>query len=306
MNKHITEENEVNNNTQLVKFEKSRDGGPMCRIAGAVSFPDRKNSRTAKVGEIWEVAISGKNQKGTVNFLTLVHKVNTVPCKVYQYPASVFYGKNGLLVAEREFPYTNEGSMNALLHYWSLQAEQKAYPKALVKDGSCFVEFVDHVTGIFEVSVPKMEKLDDGEYFLSLTGHNEQALTAEILCRIPTLDEYVEKFAGLALAAVPDIPSDWVRQAGHAQWAIEVAENWHEQGLESLRKVAADEYSAGYYASHAQAYHGGWTVERLRFTVETRLFFMGAAFGLAAGAESDNWLGSVGENPNDPEIRNRD
>jgi hypothetical protein len=58
----------------IVKFDRSREGGPITRIEGRASFPERKG-RQPEVGEEWEVEIAGGNAAGTVNFLRLMKKV---------------------------------------------------------------------------------------------------------------------------------------------------------------------------------------------------------------------------------------
>jgi hypothetical protein len=56
-------------------FEESRDGSPMARIDGKISFPSKEFVGLAKPGEIWEVEVVGQNKKGTVLFLRLIQKI---------------------------------------------------------------------------------------------------------------------------------------------------------------------------------------------------------------------------------------
>lgn len=64
-----------------VIFEVGRDGAPMCRIGGKVSFPERRGVKPA-VGDEWEVEITGQNKSGSVNFLRLVRRVGGLVDKV--------------------------------------------------------------------------------------------------------------------------------------------------------------------------------------------------------------------------------
>lgn len=77
----------------IVKFDRSREGGPIARIDGRVSFPERKGHQP-RVGEEWEVEISGGNTAGTVNFIRLIRKVepekNATPTTPAPTPASAF------------------------------------------------------------------------------------------------------------------------------------------------------------------------------------------------------------------------
>jgi len=57
--------------TYIVRFCEARNGGPMTKIESTVSFPDRRGQQP-KIGEVWEVEISGQNHRGTVKFLRLV------------------------------------------------------------------------------------------------------------------------------------------------------------------------------------------------------------------------------------------
>ena len=59
----------------VVEFVSGRDGRPMTRVMGKISFPDRQ-SPTPKIGSVWEVAVSGSNAAGTVNFLRLVREIS--------------------------------------------------------------------------------------------------------------------------------------------------------------------------------------------------------------------------------------
>jgi len=58
-----------------VTFKQSRTGGPMAKVDGKASFPERSQSQKAEIGETWEVEVSGTNQKQSVNFLRLIRKV---------------------------------------------------------------------------------------------------------------------------------------------------------------------------------------------------------------------------------------
>ena len=65
-----------------VRFYADRDGRPMARVEvkgkhlGKVAFPDRRWRPAPKVGETWEVEVSGENRKGTVAFLMPVRKID--------------------------------------------------------------------------------------------------------------------------------------------------------------------------------------------------------------------------------------
>lgn len=62
-------------NTELVvKFVRSRDGGPMAIIDGKISFPARRSTQTAQIGQRWLVEVTGTNAKGTVYFLRLIER----------------------------------------------------------------------------------------------------------------------------------------------------------------------------------------------------------------------------------------
>lgn len=58
----------------ITKFFESREGEPMAYIDGKISFPNRYGVKP-KVGEIWEVEISGQNPKGNINYLKMIRRV---------------------------------------------------------------------------------------------------------------------------------------------------------------------------------------------------------------------------------------
>lgn len=65
----------TNQTTTMVKFEAGREQGTvLAMIAGKVSFPDRSGPQP-KVGETWEVQVTGTNSSGKVNFLKLIRKM---------------------------------------------------------------------------------------------------------------------------------------------------------------------------------------------------------------------------------------
>jgi len=63
--------------TEVVTFVRSRDGSPMAKVVGKAAFPDRRWSPPPKVGEEWEVEVTGTNPKGNVLFLRGVRLLST-------------------------------------------------------------------------------------------------------------------------------------------------------------------------------------------------------------------------------------
>ena len=59
------------------QFEAAKNGGVMTRVGRKIAFPERSGAQP-KAGETWECDIAGENAAGTVTFLRVLRKCQTV------------------------------------------------------------------------------------------------------------------------------------------------------------------------------------------------------------------------------------